>query len=356
MSFKHEHRIREKTFVVIFVFALVAAMLSSVPKVLALGTITSASIWTIETNMDATGTSQFWFSFKSASSGSPSNITITLGGTGAAFAASQTVNTTNCAGASGVFNFLNGGVGATALPGSPTATGSSNVLTIASAGSLTSGTQYCIGFTGSALTNPSAAGIYTVTVADSLDSGSDYYPILASGTNEAITVGASVSQTFTLTLGGTTDTLGTLSTGSVISSSGVNATVSTNAAYGPTLFIYDSQTGLHSTNAAHTIASKLPNNATSTTIVTTTENYIANATYTSNTSGDTMTIAAPFNGTGATGDGLSPYPSELAYATATAAPTNAAIVNIKESATITNITPESSDYSDTVYIVGTGTF
>jgi hypothetical protein len=356
MSIKHKYRVWEKTTVVIFVFALVTAMLSSVPKVLALGTITSASIWVVETNMDATGSGAFWFSFKSASSGSPSNITVTLGGTGVAFAASQTVNTTNCAGATGVFNFLNGGSGATALPGSPTASGSSNVLTIASAGSLTAGTQYCIGVTGSAVTNPSAAGIYSVAVADSLDSGSDYYPILASGTNEAITVGASVSQAFTLTLGGTTDTLGTLSTGSVISSAGVNATVSSNAAYGPTLFIYDTQSGLHSTNAGHLIASKSPNSATVQTIVTTTENYIANATYTGNTSGDTMTVAAPFAGTGGSGDGLSPYPSELAYATATSGPTNAAIVNIKESATITNITPEASDYSDTVYIVGTGTF
>jgi hypothetical protein len=355
MSIKHKYRVWEKITVVIFAFALVAAMLSSVPKVLALGTITSASIWTIETNMDASGNSQLWFSFKSASSGSPGTITITMGA-GGSVAASPTIDATHCQNAGGVFNFLNAGAGATYLPGSPAATGASDIISITGVGSLTSGTQYCIGFTGSAVTNPSTAGIYSIAVANSLDSGTDYYPVLASGTNEAITVGASVSQTFTLTLSGTTDTLNTLSTGSVTSSGGVNATVSSNAAYGPTLFIYDTQSGLHSTNANHLIASKSPNSTTAQTIVTSTENYIANATYTSNTSGDTMTIATPFAGTGATGDGLSPYPSELAYATATAGPTNAAIVNIKESATITNITPEASDYSDTVYIVGTGTF
>ena len=180
-----------------------------------------------------------------------------------------------------------------------------NVISITGAGSLTAGTQYCIGFTGSAVTNPSAAGIYTITVTDTQDTGSDFYPVLAGGTNEAITVSASVSSTFllTLTLGATTDTLGTLSTGSVTSSGGVNATVSTNAAYGPALFIYDNNTGLKSTNANHTIASKNPNNVAAPTIATTTENFIANATYTSNTSGDTMTIATPFAGTGATGDG-----------------------------------------------------
>ena len=355
MSIKHKYRIREKSIVVIYVFALMVAMLSSSIAKVSAGALTN--MWAIETNMDASGSSQLWVAFQAATTAAPGTITITMNGTGAAVNASPTIDATHCQGASGVFNFLNSGAGATYLPGSPAATGASNVISITGATSLTATTKYCIGFTGSAITtNPSAAGIYSFVIADTSDTGTAYYPILAGGTNEQIAVSASVSSTFTLTLSGTTDTLGTLSTASVISSACVNATVSTNAAYGPQLFIYDSQTGLHSTNAAHIIASKNPNNTSAQTISTTTENYIANATYTSNTSGDTMTVAAPFAGTGATGDGLSPYPAELAYATATAAPTNAAIVNIKESATITNITPEASDYSDTVYIVGTGTF
>ncbi len=331
------------------------AMLSNVPKVLALNALNTQFMYAVETNMDATQTSQLWVSFKATTAGVPGTITVQM--TGATVAGSPTIDATHCQGAGGVFNFLNGGAGATYLPGTPAATGTTNTISITGVTSLGAGTQYCIGFTGAAVTNPGSAGINSYIIADSSDSGTGYYPTLGAAVNESITVSAQVGSTFTLTLGGTTDTLGTLSTASVISSAGVNATVSTNSAFGPQLFIYDNNTGLKSTNANHTIASKNPNNVAAQTIATTTENFIANATYTGNTSGDTMTIATPFAGTGATGDGLSPYPSELAYATGSpGSPTNAAIVNIKESATITNITPEASDYTDIVSIVGTGTF
>jgi hypothetical protein len=356
MANKHKNRIRDKLYVLVIIAVFITAMLSSSVSKVSAGAITQ--IWSVETNMDANGSGQLWVAFKTTTAVSTPTTTFTLGGTGASVATTNgnlnpvtSINSTSC---TSIFTMV---AGVLVMPGTLNATGSGATITLTTTGNVAATTAYCVIFSGtSAVTNPSAAGVYSFAVSDTTDSGSTYYPVLAAATNEQIGVSAQVGQSFTLTLGGTTDTLGTLSTSGVISSAGVTATVTTNAAGGPELWAYDTQTGLHSTNAAHTIASKLPNNTSAQTITNTAEGYVANAVYNSNTGGDTMTITAPFTGSGGTGDGLSPYPAELAYATATAGPTNLAIITLKENATITGLTPEASDYSDTVYIVGTGTF
>jgi hypothetical protein len=356
MANKQKNRIREKLYVLVIIAVFIVAMLSSSISKVSAGAITQ--IWSVETNMDATGSGQLWVAFKTTGAVSTPTTTFALGGGGAGVQSTNanlapvtSISSTSC---TSIFNMV---AGVLVMPGTLNATGSGATITLTTTGNFAATTAYCVIFSGvAAVTNPTSAGVYSFAVSDTTDSGSTYYPVLAVATNEQIGVSAQVGQSFTLTLGGTTDTLGTLSTGGVISSAGVTATVTTNAAGGPVLFAYDTQGGLHSTNAGHTIASKNPNNTSAQTITSAAEGYVANAVYNSDTGGDTMSIATPFTGTGGTGDGLSPYPAELAYATATAGPTNLAIITIKENATITGLTPEASDYSDAVYIVGTGTF
>ncbi len=351
MILKQKNRIWDKSIALLFVAVLLVATLSGVSKVSALGALTN--MWAVESNMDASGSSQLYLAFKSSATGGvPGTISIALTGTGAAVATTNANlgTTATCATA---FQFLPGGA-PTGVPGSPTATGASATISLTGVTSLAASTNYCVAFTGaSAVTNPSAAGVYSYTMTDTQDTGTAYYSILTGGTNESISVTATVPQTFTLTLGGSTDPLNTLSTSGVTSTTGVNATVSTNAANGLGIWAYDSSTGLHSTNASHTIASTSPGNATAVTITSSAEGYITNAAYQSNTSGATLSVTTPFTGTGGTGDGLNGIPAEIASATA---PTNAAIVKVKESATITATTPEATDYADTVTIVGAGSF
>ncbi len=359
MTLKQTYRFIKSIPLLLIAGILLAATLSSFTKVYGLNPLTS--IWAIETNMDATSNSQLWVAFKTPAteSGSPGTISIALSGTGVGVGANNTAlgtTSTGCTGATGAFNFLNGGSGATALPGSPTATGTSGTISITGVTALTPSAYYCVVFGGSsAVTNPTSAGVYSYTISDNQDTGTEYLSILGSGTNEAISLtNVTVPQSFTLTLGGTTDSFtGNLSTSSVTSTTGVNATVSSNAASGVGLFAYDSNTGLHSTSTGHTISSTSPNNTSAQTITTSAEGYITNAVYQSNTGGATLTVATPFNGTGATGDGLSPTPSEIAY---NSAPTSFAIVKIKENATVTALTPSAGDYADTVTIVGAGSF
>ena len=358
MTFKQTYRFTKSITLVLMVAVLLAATLSSFTKVYGLGALTS--MWSIETNMDASGSSQLWLAFKtSAAGGVPGTISIALTGTGVAVGANNSAlgtTTTGCNGATGAFNFLNAGSGATALPGTLNATGSGGTISLTGATTLTASTIYCVVFSGtSAVTNPSSAGVYSYTITDTQDTGTEYLSILGSGTNEAISLSnVNVPQSFTLTLGATTDSFtGNLSTSAVTSTTGVNATVSSNAASGVGLFAYDSNTGLHSSTTGHTIASTSPNNTSAQTITSTAEGYVANAVYQSNTGGATLTVATPFSGTGGTGDGLSPTPSEIAY---NSAPTNAAIVKIKENATVTALTPGAGDYADTITVVGAGSF
>ena len=70
----------------------------------------------------------------------------------------------------------------------------------------------------------------------------------------------------------------------------------------------------------------------------------------------TMSITTPFTGSGGLETGLSLILRKLPMPLLLPVPMNAAVVNIKENATITSLTPEASDYTDIVYVVGTGTF
>jgi hypothetical protein len=342
-------RLWQKGFAASFVVALFAAMLSAVPMVSAAAL---TNMWAVETNMDATGTGGIYFAFKAGTTGVPGTISFALTGTGASVAATNANLGTTTSGCTTTFSFL---ASVTALPGTLTATGSGATISLTGGTSLTSGTNYCVGFTGAAaVTNPSSAGVNSYTISDTSDSGTAYYVTLSSGTNNTINVTATVPQTFTLSLSSNSDPLGNLAPGSVITSTGLNAQISTNALNGFGLWAYDSSTGLHSTNASHTIASTSPGSGSLQTLSAGTEGYVTNASYNSGSAtGTAPTTTTPFTGAAGTGDGLNGTPAEIASGTGSE---NGATIKIKESAAISNITPEATDYSDNVTVVGAGSF
>jgi hypothetical protein len=299
-------------------------------------TMTFASV--LETNMNSSGTSSFMIDFKAGANDSASTLTITWPG-GFTVNATQTVATAAC---TSVFS------GANALPSTSTLTaaGSGQVVTISNVDALVSGTQYCAELTSSsAVTNNSSTGNYTVSIADGTDGATVGIDIIS---NDQIVVSATVLPTFTLSFGGNTDSLGTLTKSALATSSGVALSVTTNAVHGWGLWAEDSNAGLHSVNASKTIASVSTgsNHAMNGGIIGT-EAYALGVT----TANATANYA---DAGGTTGGGLSSSAfNEIA--SANAAGDNVG-VTVKELADVSGTTPAASDYSDTITIVGAGSF
>lgn len=359
MAIKHKHRIWEKISAIFIIAVFLVAILGNVPKVAA-GSITN--IWAMETNMATSGAGQLYLAFKVASAATAPTLSITMTGstvatTNGTLVPETTVPGTPNTACTTIFSWI---AGITVMPSTLSATGSGAIISLATTGNLISSTAYCVVFGGaSAITNPSSAGIDTVSISDTPDSGSGYYVVLSSPAN-TFNVTASVAQTFTLSVTGGPDAIGTLSTSQVKYGGGVTATVSSNAATGVSLFAYDSaHQGLYSSSTTGLIPSLAPNNASIQTLTggSGTAAYLTTVSYLGNTSGAALTVTTPFAGSDGTstttGDGLSPIPAVIAY---NALPTNAAQVKLVDAATPSAITPEASDYSDTVTVVGSGSF
>jgi hypothetical protein len=359
MAIKHKHRIWEKISAIFIIVVFLVAILGNVPRAAA-GAVTN--IWAMETNMANSGAGQLYLAFKVASAATAPTLSITMTGSTVATTNGNLVPETTVPGTPStpcttIFSWISG---ITVMPATLSATGSGAVISLATTGNLSATTAYCVVFGGSAaITNPSSAGIYNVTISDTPDTGSAYYVVLSSPAN-TFNVTASVAQTFTLSVAGGPDAIGTLSTSQVKYGGGVTATVSSNAANGVSLFAYDgSHQGLYSSSTTGLIPSLNPNNTAIQTLTggSGTAAYITTASYLTNTSGAALTVTTPFAGSDgtatSTGDGLSPIPAVIAY---NSAPTNGAQVKLVDAATPSAITPEATDYTDTVTVVGSGSF
>ncbi len=149
--------------------------------------------------------------------------------------------------------------GATAMPGISTATAASGQIVTFPITDISSDTTlYCFNFTGTdTLTTPGAGSdltgtIATTTSADAaIDSGAYATSIIS---DDQISVTATVPSTFTLALSANSQALGTLSTGSVTSGSGVDVTVTTNAGNGWIGWVLSANQALDSTATGASIA------------------------------------------------------------------------------------------------------
>lgn len=299
-------------------------------------TMTNASVMLY--NMNASGSGQVAFVFKAGASLGAGSLTLNFGSWGGTVNATQTISTAGCQALTGATNVL---------PGAITASGSGQVVTVASVGATTAGQSYCAILTSAtAVTNPAATGVYPVVITNG---GTDTVTTAVNViTNDQVVVNATVPPTFTMSLSSNTDNLGTLSASALTTSTGINATVSTNGNYGWFLWALDSQAGLRSTSQSKTIASvPTGSNQVMNGGSIGTEKYALGVT----TANATANYA---NAGGVTGGGLSTTTyNQIAGGNAAVA---GAVVNIKELANISATTPAATDYSDTITLVGAGSF
>ena len=259
-----------------------------------------------------------------------------------------TVNTTNLAWPTG----------GTAWLGIGTATNVTGQVVTFPSTDLVVGTLYCFNWTNTAAvsikssaTSSNTGTIVTRTSTPTNIDNADYST--ASVTSDQILVTATVPATFSFALSATTDALGTLATGSVTTSpTPRTATLSTNAKNGWMIWAKDLNTGLNSVSAATTIASTTP--GSNSTLSAGTAGYNTGITSTQVGGTGTITVAAPFVGTGAgQGGGLDTTLRTLASSNGTA---DTSVLTIKNNAAISNITPAATDYTDTLTVVGAGLF
>lgn len=265
--------------------------------------------------------------------------------------ATQTVSSASCASETG----------ATALPGTLTAAGDNTAKTVVVSGvsDLATSTSYCVDLTSaSALTNP-VAGQYTGTVATltSADATIDYLDVgLRVISDDQIVVSAIVPPTFNFVLSGNTDAFSTnLDPGSVVSTGGRSATITTNASKGWITWVKDNQQGLNSATAPYTIATAGTVDGSPTTLTSGTEGYVLDADITTDAAGGgTVTVDPEYNGlTTAQGGTFSGTFQPIATANGTA---NGDVITLIERAAIAGSTPAGNDYTDTLTVVAAGNF
>lgn len=263
-------------------------------------------------------------------------------GTAGVVNATQTASSASCA----------ADTGATALPGTLAASGSGSTVTITGVTALAAATSYCVDLTSaSALTTPNTAGEYHPVVTAGADNITLAVRVV---TNDQIVVNAVVPPTFNFVLSGNIDNFSSnLSAGSVVQTSGVTATVNTNAKNGWLAWAKDSNTGLTSTAAAKTIPSTTP--GTSATLTAGTEGFAFGITNVVQGSGTgTTTAATAYNAqAGAHGSGLDATLRQIASSTGTA---NGAVLTLKAASAINSSTPAANDYTDTITVIGAGNF
>ena len=327
------------------VFSLVLPLLSHSLAYAADLTQSSVRFDRMQTSTATTGT----VCAKPASTATESDVQVTFPtGYTLGLAATFTVNTTNLAWPTG----------GTAWPSIATATNVTGQVVTFPSGDLTPATLYCFNWINSAAvtvkssaTGSNTGTITTRTVTPTNIDSAGYST--ASVTGDQITVSASVPSTFSFALSANTDALGTLSTASVTTSpTPRTATVSTNAKNGWMVWAKDANTGLLSTSASSTIASATP--GSNSTLVAGTAGYNTGVTSTQVGGTGTISITAPFVGSGAgQGGGLDTGLRTLATSNGTA---DTAVLTLKNNVAISAITPAATDYSDTLTVIGAGLF
>jgi hypothetical protein len=332
-------KIQKKFGIILALTTLLMGTVGFIPAAVSAATyMTHASV--IETNMNTGGSSQVYVAFTAGAADAASNFTVNFAGwTGGANGIVNTVqplSTTTCQALTGATNVL---------PGTLAATGATSVVTVTGATALTSGSSYCFELSSAtAVTNPTSVGQSTVTLT-SVTTNDTATVAIDNIANDQVTVTATVPPTFTLALSGNNDAFtGNLSSGATAVTTGVTATINTNATTGWGIWAVDSQAGLRSPSEAHTIATVATTGPH--TFTTGTEQYgLGVAT-------DPTTNYA--YGGGTTGSGLSTTVyNEIATA---ATPASGVTTVIHELADVSATTQAAQDYSDVITLVGAGSF
>jgi hypothetical protein len=253
-------------------------------------------------------------------------------------------------------------LGATAMPGIDDASDvTSQTVTFPITDISSDSTLYCFNFTGtSTLTTSTAAndktGSISVTTSGDavIDSGIYATSIIS---DDQVVVTATVPATFSFALGTNTQALGTLSTGSVTSGTGVTVTVGTNAGNGWIGWVKSANAALTSAATGDTIDTSGSVDDTPDELTAGTEGYVLDADLTTDsaTSGTgEVTIADEYDGS-TTSEGGSLETDFAEFATADG-PTDGDVVTLIPRVAISALTQAGNDYTDTLTIVGAGWF
>src|SRR5665213_107048 len=259
--------------------------------------------------------------------------------------------------------------GFTALPGVTGAIGSGSSITTTGVTATTVNLTYCVDFTtAAAVTTPTAGheGEYHPTVTQGTDSTTVAVRIIA---GDQITVNATVPPTFNFVIAaGSTDNFTTnLVSSGYTSTTGKTVTITTNAATGWVTWVKD----LNGSSGASTKGALKSATASNYTIPTTnasalgsashtalsagTEDYGLGATITTDAGGGgTVALDPAYDGTSSKLGVLDPNNFRpVASANGTA---NGDVITLTERAQIAGGTPAANDYTDTLTVVGAGSF
>lgn len=261
-------------------------------------------------------------------------------------AASPTVNTTN----------LPSGV--TALPGTLSAAGAGQVVTISGVTDLTVGTSYGVNIA-TGITNHASAGQYTASletrtsVPATIDTSSNALRVIAS---DQIAITAVVPPTFSFSLSGNTDTFtADLDSAAVRSTNGQTVSVGTNAPRGWIAWVRSANAALSSTTSGESIATSGTIDAAPSTLSAGTSGYVLDADLTTSGSGSgSVTIDAEYNGTttsqgGTLSTNFQPFASRSGK-------TAGDVITLYGRAAISSVVAAASDYTDTWTVVGAAVF
>lgn len=249
-----------------------------------------------------------------------------------------------------------------AMPGIDTASAvSGQTVTFPITDISSNSTLYCFNFASSSTLTTSTAGndktgsISVTTSGDSEIDGGIYATSVIS--DDQVVITATVPATFSFALGSNTQSLGTLSTGSVSSGSGVSVTIGTNAGNGWIGWVLSANAALNSAATSDSISTAGSVDDSPSTLSAGTEGYVLDADLTSDsaTSGTgSVTIDAEYNGTTTSQGGtLSTTFSEFASADG---PTDSDVITLVPRVAISALTQAATDYTDTLTVVAAGHF
>jgi hypothetical protein len=228
---------------------------------------------------------------------------------------------------------------------------------------MNTGTTYCYNWTNSAAVSTSSSAtssnVGSVTTNSSAPAVIDTAQYAtATISNDQIVVTATVPPTFSFSLSGNTDAVGTLATGSVAHSpTPRTVTIGTNARNGWVTWASSALTngGLHSTTASYTIPSNCSTGTGSnSTLSAGTEGYNTGVTGSHASGTGTVSIASIFDGSSTSkGGGLCGAFQTIASSNGTA---SGDVLTLTNNVAISNLTPAGNDYTDTITVVGAGLF
>lgn len=228
-----------------------------------------------------------------------------------------------------------------------------------SSGDLTVGTLYAFYIT-NGIDNPGSAGsdlvqtISTLTSGDAIIDSTDV--AVAVVTDDQVVITATVPPTFSFALSSNADAFtSNLNTTSIVSTSGVTATVATNAANGWIAWLKSANQSLDSATTGETIDSQGTVDNTCTSLVNGSNYYQLDVDLTtdSGTGDGTVTVAPEYNCATTSGGTFSATYQEIATASGT---TDGDVITMLARSTISAVTAAATDYTDTWTVIGAGNF